>query len=161
VDLQPRLRATYKLTMQVVKNIIPAVASTNAIIAAACVNEAVKAVTRSSMLLNNYMQYNGVRLTGCELHEYGKQPNCTVCQIPRLFEMKAADTLGALRERVAKELEIEGPDLSTSKAMLYQGVAHDSWAANLDKPLSALFPSGSLISVEGKQRRSAVVLVTY
>jgi len=43
----------------VTKRIIPAVASTNAIIAASCVSEAIKIGTYCSKSLDNYMQYMG------------------------------------------------------------------------------------------------------
>ena len=49
---------TFRLTQGVVKHIIPAVASTNAVIAAACATELFKLATSCSNPLQNYMVFN-------------------------------------------------------------------------------------------------------
>lgn len=49
---------TYRLTQGVIKHIIPAVASTNAVIAAACATEVLKLASSCCVPLNNYMVFN-------------------------------------------------------------------------------------------------------
>ena len=49
---------TYRMTQGVVKHIIPAVSSTNAVIAAACSTEVFKLVSYSCKHMNNYMVFN-------------------------------------------------------------------------------------------------------
>lgn len=47
------------LTLGLAKNIIPAIASTNALIAAFCTNEALKIITNFNPKLRNYFFYKG------------------------------------------------------------------------------------------------------
>lgn len=70
---------TYRLVQGVVKNIIPAVASTNAVIAAACVTEAFKLATNCYSSLNNYMIFNDVDGIYTYTYEAERKPNCLAC----------------------------------------------------------------------------------
>ena len=72
---------TYSMTQGVVKNIIPAIASTNAIIAASCCNEAFKICTSSATFLgnpgtNNYMLYTGDASIYTYTFEHQKKDDC-------------------------------------------------------------------------------------
>lgn len=70
---------THKLTQGVVKRIIPAIASTNAIIAASCANEAYKIATNSSSCLDNWMMYNGGDAVYTSTTSYQRNDECLVC----------------------------------------------------------------------------------
>jgi NEDD8-activating enzyme E1 len=70
---------TWSLTQGVVKNIIPAIASTNAIIAASCVNEALKIATNAAPHLQNYMMMIGTEGVYSFTFEHEKKEECPVC----------------------------------------------------------------------------------
>jgi ubiquitin-activating enzyme E1 C len=70
---------TYSHTQGVVKNIIPAIASTNAVIAASCCNEALKILSNSNPFLKNYMMYTGDESVYTHTFEHEKKKECPVC----------------------------------------------------------------------------------
>jgi len=69
----------YRLTQGVVKRIIPAIASTNACVSAACANEAFKIVTRIYHSLDNFTNFAGNE--GCYSSPTSNElnPSCLVC----------------------------------------------------------------------------------
>ncbi|XP_059632553.1 NEDD8-activating enzyme E1 catalytic subunit isoform X2 [Cornus florida] len=84
---------TYSLTQGVVKNIIPAIASTNAIISAACALETLKIATGCSKTLSNYLTYNGVEGLHTKVTEFLKDKDCLVCGPGILIELDTSVTL--------------------------------------------------------------------
>ncbi|KAJ0035404.1 hypothetical protein Pint_24887 [Pistacia integerrima] len=84
---------TYSLTQGVVKNIIPAIASTNAIISAACALETLKIASGCSKTLSNYLTYNGVEGLHIKVTEFVRDKDCLVCGSGVLIELDTSVTL--------------------------------------------------------------------
>lgn len=143
---------TYSLTQGVVKNIIPAIASTNAIISAACALETLKIVSGCSKTLSNYMTYNGVEGVHIKVTEFVRDKDCLVCGPGVLIELDTSCTLQKFIDMVK-----EHPKLLLSKASVtYQGknlymqappVLEEMTRANLTESLFNLMqrvPSGTV-----------------
>lgn len=70
---------TYRLVQGVVKHIIPAVASTNAVIAAACALEVFKLATSCYDSMANYLNFNDLDGIYTYTYEAEKSENCLAC----------------------------------------------------------------------------------
>lgn len=145
---------TYMLTMGVVKNIIPAVASTNAIVAATCVNEAVKLLTFCSQTLNTYMMYNGSE----GLHGYTycpeKRNDCPICSSTiRKMTVSPKITLNELLQSLKDgDLRLKAPSVTAASSgltlyMQKPPVLEKQTRPNLDKTLRSLIENGEELTV--------------
>merc|ERR1719183_2263779 len=113
---------TYQLTMGVVKRIIPAIASTNALIAAAISAEALKISTYCGPMLETYMMYMGQ--TGVYGHTflYEKNENCMVCSGSLLtLKRPRSSTLQQLLDHLGTHpsYQLKRPSISGSRGMVF------------------------------------------
>eukprot|EP00040_Diaphanoeca_grandis_P003579 m.25294 g.25294 ORF g.25294 m.25294 type:complete len:437 (+) comp14943_c1_seq1:80-1390(+) len=151
---------TYRLTQGVVKNIIPAVASTNAVIAASCANEVFKIATSCCGYLDNYMSFEQTDglYTGPQCME-DKKADCSVCSnraVP--LECDRDMSLTALIQKLKSDVvfQFNEPCLSTrigaSDKNLYMtkpAALEEMLRPNLDKSLSELgVTDGGLLTVQ-------------
>lgn len=155
----PTEKLTYKLTQGVVKNIIPAIAATNAIIAATCANEAFKAVTESSRNLDNYIYYFGNSGVGTNTQRLEKSSTCGICNMKgfSIFvnRNKTLDQfrLDLIQDDRCKGLTIDNSvftccDVSNKKVYL---IPPKRWAkkyqGNLQRQMVELVAEGDIISI--------------
>ena len=144
---------TYMLTMGVVKNIIPAVASTNAIVSATCVGEAVKILSFASQSLNTYMMYMGSQGVYSHTFVYERKEDCAVCTATvRKMTMSKDATLNQLIQELCEgDLRLKAPSMTSgSGKTLYMQkppALEKATRHNLDKALSSLIASGEDITV--------------
>ncbi|CAK9830165.1 NEDD8-activating enzyme E1 catalytic subunit [Anthophora retusa] len=161
---------TYRLVQGVVKNIIPAVASTNAVIAATCATEAFKLASSCSASLNNYMVLNDVDGIYTYTYEAERKEDCVACsQIPKEIEInnpkcKLKDLIDLLCER--PDLQMKNPGLTAcidgkNKTLYMQTVPsiEERTRENLTKTLLSLgLKNGSEINVADVTTPNAIVL---
>lgn len=105
------------ITLGVIKNIIPAIASTNALIAAVCTNEAFKIVTGSAPPVKNYFYYKGMTSIGSETYASGKLEECPICKKPTIIKVSRKDTLGQFLKKVYPG-DVGEPSIETDEGTL-------------------------------------------
>lgn len=112
---------TKSKTLGVVKNIIPAIASTNAIISAACCNEVMKFITDVNPVMNDMMFYNGEMGVVAVNNLYKKKANCPVCgTLQRELELNGPTyTIESMALEIKDKLGLENPGLSTNGVDFY------------------------------------------
>jgi len=146
---------TYSMTQGVIKNIIPAIASTNAIIAAECTNEALKIVTSCAPYLNNYMMYTGDSESGLYTYTFAaeKKDDCPVCgtlaqSMTVDLQMTLEDFIVSLSERA--EAQLKKPTIRTAEKSLYYQAPRqleEQTRPNLRKKMRELVNDGEEIAV--------------
>ena len=98
---------TYRLTQGVIKHIIPAVASTNAIIAAACALEVVKVATACADPLKNYLYFEDTDGIYTFSYEQTRKENCLVCNRGVTdLEIKSDSKLQELLELLVEKFQV-------------------------------------------------------
>ncbi|KAE8379878.1 hypothetical protein BDV26DRAFT_152787 [Aspergillus bertholletiae] len=144
---------TFQMTQGVVKNIIPAIASTNAVIAAATTSEALKIATSCNPYLDNYMMYAGEEGVYTYTFEAEKKPDCPVCgNLARSMtvdpDMTLQEYIDALGDR--PEAQLKKPSMRTEGKTLYQRFPpqlEEQTRANLNRKLRDLVENGQEIAV--------------
>ncbi|XP_072521718.1 NEDD8-activating enzyme E1 catalytic subunit isoform X1 [Salminus brasiliensis] len=139
---------TYRLTQGVVKRIIPAVASTNAVIAAACATEVFKIASSAYISLNNYLVFNDVDGLYTYTFEAEKKENCSACsQIPQDLHFSPSSKLQEVLDYLtdSASLQMKSPAITTTldgknKTLYLQTVAsfEERTRPNLTKTLEEL-----------------------
>ncbi|KAL7837148.1 hypothetical protein SRHO_G00268590 [Serrasalmus rhombeus] len=139
---------TYRLTQGVVKRIIPAVASTNAVIAAACGTEVFKIASSAYGTLNNYLVFNDVDGLYTYTFEAEKKENCSACsQVPQDMHFSPSATLQEVLNYLtdSASLQMKSPAITTTldgrnKTLYLQTVAsiEERTRPNLSKTLKEL-----------------------
>ncbi|KAK0418002.1 hypothetical protein QR680_013318 [Steinernema hermaphroditum] len=109
-----------RLTQGVLKRIIPAVASTNAVIAASCALEALKLASNIACPLTNYLNFSDIEGVNFSVVALEKEPGCLICsRETRSVEIPAGEKLSYLVEKLKTEFQLRNPSVHSSDNILF------------------------------------------
>jgi len=147
----------------VVKRIIPAIASTNAIISASCATEAFKLATQCALNLKDWMMYNGSTSIFTSTTSFERNEDCLVCS--RTGAAIRVDKQQTLEEFVNmlindkdKFLSISNPSLmrerpNGEKSFLHMtGFLGNLTKAYLPMPLGELLEEGDILNITNRSK---------
>jgi len=154
---------TYRLTQGVIKNIIPAIASTNAIVASACTNEALKLATLIGPNLDDYMFYNGNEGIYTYTYKNLRKNNCSVCRCVKIAPFKCSkeeileDFVKRIPQSKLHKAYIDAPlgdkfSIYANGKTLYNSFMknmEETTRPNLKKKLGEILETGDDMSVTG------------
>jgi len=154
---------TLKLTQGVVKRIIPAIASTNAIISASCANEAFKLVTRGALNLKDWMMYNGSTSVFTSTTVFERNEDCLVCSLTgatlRVDKgQRLEELIKMLIDDRDKFINITNPSImrqkqSGEKSFLHMnGFMAAQTKDNLPKTMGELVEEGDILSITNRSK---------
>lgn len=140
---------TFQLTLGVVKNIIPIVASTNAIIAAVEVNECIKVLTYCAKLMDGTMGNKQQHGIFNETNFTKRNKNCEVCNKKiEIFEVNEDITAAQMVDQICNLFKIENNDkllVRTEDGNIKQGGAfRDETDEILATKISDLLSQGTI-----------------
>jgi len=145
---------TFKLTKTVLKNTMPAIASTNALVAAIATHEAFKLCTGAAPPLSNYVRWNGKRGIFTSNQKFEKNEKCTVCgKASYTFPIAGDKTLEQFFDILKEDqrFQFQAPTASIKKGdILYirkPAVLEASYRSNLTKKLNELIKEGDSLIV--------------
>uniref|UniRef100_A0A5K3FL41 NEDD8-activating enzyme E1 catalytic subunit n=1 Tax=Mesocestoides corti TaxID=53468 RepID=A0A5K3FL41_MESCO len=148
---------TMRLVKGVIKRIIPAVASTNAVVASSLVTEAFKLVTLCYDYLENYMNFSDIDGIYTYIFPIERKADCLVCNnVPKNLSFPSTATLRELVDHLKNDpvLQMQSPSITTvvdgSNRSLFLDLdeAMMGLRANLSKTLAELcLVDGQMLTV--------------
>ncbi|CAI5446694.1 unnamed protein product [Caenorhabditis angaria] len=155
---------TRRLTSGVLKRIIPAVASTNAVIAASCALEALKLISNIGQPINNYLNFTQTHGAFTSVVSMEKDENCATCSGGSFtIDVSEMSSLFELIEKLTAKFHLRNPSLETATNKLYYISAflpqlEESSKANLERKLKDLVREGEEILMADESLSKAMSL---